>query len=49
MITLAEVDEFNKHFVMHQDVGGFEVEMDNLIISKKPDALSNSVHKGQLA
>ena len=48
MITFTEVNEFDKHFVMHQDVGGFEVKMHNLMISKKPDTLSNWVHKNHL-
>ena len=48
MVALSEVDNFDKIIWTHDDVAGFEVEMDNSPVPDSSDSLGYSQHDVQL-
>ena len=41
VICLSEVDNFGDHGLADQDVDGFEVQMEDIVLNEMPDTVNN--------
>lgn len=49
MVGLSEVDDFGDHGLADEDVDGFEVEVEDIVLDEMPHPVNNVDHQVQLA